>query len=83
MRTILIACLAVFAPLSAGAQTQHKKPAPPRAVHINIDDPDRIEGETPRGDGEVLTVTRRAKQSSLIKVRADFRAEMMTTASGL
>jgi hypothetical protein len=82
MRMLIVAL--VFS-LPAAAQTRAAKKAepPPKAQHIEIDDADEVWGENATGQGEILLLNRRARFLGLIKVRQDFKAEMMNTASGL
>jgi len=83
MRMLIVALL--FS-LPAAAQTRAQKkaePPRPKAQIIDIDDADEVWGETASGQGEILLANRRARFLGLIKVRQDFKAEMMATASGL
>jgi hypothetical protein len=81
MRT-LIAIFLLAVP--AYAQKKPVKPAPvPKAQHINIEDPDRIDGETPSGQGEVISALKRAPKPGMIKIREDFKPEMYATALNL
>ena len=80
---MLIAALLLAAPLTASAQTRRRAPKaepPPRAQHLDIDDDEVVEGGTAHGDGDLITAQRAAKQTSLIKIRADFKPEMLRTA---
>jgi hypothetical protein len=46
-------------------------------------DDDLVEGELQRPDGEYIDTRRKAKHSSLIKIRADFIPEMLKSAEDI
>jgi hypothetical protein len=79
----LIAVLLLAAPLTASAQTRHAAPRaepPPRAQHLDIDDDEPIEGDTARGEADLITVRQRPRHKSLIRIRENFNPEMLRTA---
>jgi hypothetical protein len=80
---MLIVALVFSLPALAQTRAQKKAEPPPKTQHIDIDDADEVWGENASGQGEVMLVNRRARFLGLIKVRQDFKAEMMSTASGL
>ena len=80
----LIAILLFAVPVAAMAQTQKARPrAEPAAKRITIDDPDEIRGETPVGQGDIITVRKRPIHPSMLKVRQDFWPEMLKRASDI
>ena len=79
MRT-LVALLVAF---SAQAQT-HRKPAPPqKAQHIDITEDETVEGGTPHADGESVTARLRPLFPGMIRIRQDFKPEMLARAADL
>jgi hypothetical protein len=79
--------LLVVAALSFGVSAWAQKgPAPePAAQRVTVMDleGDLIEGTGDRPDVEPVTAVPRARHESLIRVRQDFRAEAMRSASAL
>jgi hypothetical protein len=56
------------------------QPAQPAAKHIDIDDDEVVEGGTVRGEGEDIFARKTTRFGTLIKLRADFRAELLKSA---
>jgi hypothetical protein len=55
----------------------------PAPKHIDVDEDEVVEGETARGDGEALIQRKQAMFGTLIKLRADFRPELLRSADSL
>ncbi len=80
----LIAALVVAAPLTAAAQTKKPpRPAPPPATQRFDFDNDVVEVDPPRSSGELILANHRNKLGSMLKMREDFKAEMLATAARL
>lgn len=80
--------LLAIAALSLGASAfaqRGPQPAPAAAQRVTVMDleGDLIEGTGDRPDVEPVTAAHRARHESLIRVRQDFRAEAMQSASAL
>jgi len=86
-KLVAMLALASFV-LVGGVVTVHAQGTGPGAVTYkkktvyDFDD-DLVEGELQRPDGEFIDTQRRAKQSSLIKIREDFIPEMLKSAEDI
>ena len=56
------------------------KTAQPAAKHIDIDEDDVVEGTTAHGEGDDVFARKVSRFGTLIKLRADFRAELLKSA---
>lgn len=70
-------CLAQGAPPAGDPSVEYKK----KTVYDFEDD--LVEGELQRPDGEFIDVRRKARHSSLIKIREDFVPEMLKSAEDI
>ena len=52
----------------------------PSAKHIDIDDDEVVEGANKNPDGEALLARKRTRFGTLIKLREDFRRELLKSA---
>jgi len=52
----------------------------PAPKHIDVDEDEVVEGEHKNPDGEALVAAKRARFGTLIKLRTDFRAELLRSA---
>lgn len=75
--------------IGGGAAIAQKKPAAKagdakfkKETRYDFDD-DLVEGELQRPDGEYIDVRRKAKHSSLIKIRENFIPEMLKSAEDI
>ena len=83
IRTLFALALTLALTPSAFAQPQTPSPAAARVQHVDFDDADAVEGRTQRPD-EVLEQGHRVTPNrSLIRVRTDFRAQLLQTAETL
>jgi len=60
--------------VALAAATGGHEPAP---KHIDIDDDEVVEGTKQNPDGEALLARKRARFGTLIKLREDFRRELL------
>jgi hypothetical protein len=74
--------LAVTLAAATGGAKPAKSAQPPQpaAKHIDIDDDEVVEGDLTRGGGEEIFARKVSRFGTLIKLRADFRDEMMKSA---
>lgn len=80
----LVCLLAVLAlPALAFGKGRASAPADPPAQRITVDDPDVVEGGTLGPGTSALTVRSAARHSSLIRVRTDFRPELLRSAEAI
>ena len=77
---IALTMLAVSAP--AFAQDDGGKVAYEKKTVINFED-DTIQGDLTRPDGEYVDARRKVQHSNLIKIREDFRDEVLRSAKDL
>lgn len=83
MRTLMAALLLLAAPALAqepakgGDKVQYQK-----KTVVNFED-DTIQGDLTRPDGEYVDARRKVAHSNLIKVREDFRQEVLRSAKDL
>jgi hypothetical protein len=54
-----------------------------KAQRFDFDKDEVIEGGTPRGEGEALVARKRAQFESMIRLRTDFRSEMLKSAENV
>jgi hypothetical protein len=66
-----------LAAATGGAATRSPQPA---AKHIDIDDDEVIEGTHANPDGEDVFARKRSRFGTLIKLREDFRGELLKSA---
>jgi hypothetical protein len=88
MRTLLLS-LALALPLAAAAQPKPEGAAPPGAkveyekkTVINFED-DTIEGDLKRPDGEYVEARQKVDHSNLIKIREEWRDQVMQASGDL
>ncbi len=83
MRTLLLLML-LGLPLSAGAQERGKDQPKSAEKKTVIDfEEDTIEGDLKRPDGEYVESRRRVDQTSLIKIRENWREKVMQSSGDL
>jgi hypothetical protein len=68
---------ALLLAVALAAATGPAKSDRPAAKHIDIDDDEVVEGGVAGGDGEALYARKVAKFGTLIKLRQDFRRELL------
>jgi hypothetical protein len=66
--------------LAAATGGAPAKTAQPAAKHIDIDDDEVVEGTPARGEGDDIFARKVTRFGTLIKLRADFRAELLKSA---
>lgn len=66
----------------AGAATP-PSPAPPRPQHIDVDEDEVVEGGTAHAEGDAVFAKKAARFGTLLKLRQDFRAELLRSADGV
>ena len=71
---------ALLLAVTLAAATGGAKPAQPAAKHIDIDDDEVVEGATASGEGAEIFARKRSRFGTLIKLRADFRPELLKSA---
>ena len=84
-RLILIAALLVGA--AGQAQDKTRKPADDGVVYKRTTEftfgDDTIDGELTRPDGEFVQARKRSKQPNLLRLREDFRKQVLNSATSL